>query len=72
MLETGMVCVKTRGKEAGKKVVVLDFDKKTGFAVVLGPFVKKRHCNFKHLMPLGKTVPVKKTTTQKEIGEMLK
>jgi large subunit ribosomal protein L14e len=72
MMEEGIVCIKTRGKEAGKKVVVLDFDKKTGFATVAGPYVKKRRCNFKHLVPLGKKVQVKKSITQKELGELLK
>jgi len=71
-LEAGLGCVKTHGKEAGKTVVVLEFDKKTGFAVVVGPFVKKKKCNFRHLMPLGKTVAVKKNMDRKEIAEILK
>jgi len=71
-MEQGMVCVKTQGKEAGKKCVVLDFDKKTGMATVEGPFVKKRKCNPKHLVPTGKKVAVKKSAGKKELAELLK
>jgi len=70
-LETGMVCVKTHGKEAGRKAVVLEFDKKTGIALIEGPFVKKRKCNAKHLLPTGQGVSVKKGATKKEIAKLL-
>ncbi len=55
-LEPGMVCVKTTGREAGKRVVVIEFDKKKGLAVIDGPLVKKRKCNAKHLLPTGKKI----------------
>jgi len=70
-MEPGMVCVKSRGRQAGKRVVVLEFDRKTGMAVVEGPFVKKRKCNPKHLLPLGKKVEVKKGLGKKELGELI-
>ncbi len=70
-LEAGMVCVKTHGREAGKKCVVLDFDKKSGTAIIEGPFVKKRKCNPKHLMPLGRKVSVKKGMKREELAELL-
>lgn len=57
-LEEGMVCVKTHGRQAGKKVIVLHFDKKAGMALVEGPFVKKRKCNIRHLLPTGKSASV--------------
>jgi len=71
-LEAGMVCVKTHGKEAGKKCIVVEFDKKAGMAVVEGPFVKKRKCNPKHLMPLGKKVSYKKGMKKEEIAKLVK
>jgi len=52
-LEKGAVCIKTRGRSAGKKVVVLEFDKKGSFAVVEGPNGKKKRCNVMHLFPTG-------------------
>jgi len=71
-LEEGSVCVKTRGREAGRKAVVLEFDKKAGLALVEGPKVKKRKCNPMHLLPTGKKVSVKKGITKKELGALLK
>ncbi len=71
-LEPGTVCVKTHGKEAGRKVVVLEFDKKTGLAVIEGPYVKKRKCNLKHLMPLEKKVAVKKGMKKEELAKLIK
>jgi len=52
-LEKGMVCVKTKGRKAGRKVTVVEFDKKTGFAIVEGEGVKRKRCNLLHLMPTG-------------------
>ncbi len=71
-LEAGMVCIKTHGKEAGRKAVVLNFDKKTGIAIIEGPYVKKRKCNLKHLLPVGKKVSVKKGLSKKQLAELLK
>jgi len=71
-MEPGMVCIKTHGKEAGKKAVVLEYDKKAGIAVIEGPHLKKRKCNAKHLLPTGKKVSVKKNATKKELAELLK
>ena len=68
-LETGMVCVKTKGREAGKRAVILEFDK--GLAVIVGPNVKKRRCNAKHLIPTGKKLAIKKNATKKEIAKLL-
>ena len=71
-LEPGTVCIKTRGKEAGKKVVLLEFEKKTGMALIEGPYVKKRKCNIKHLMPIGKKIEAKKGMKKEELAELLK
>jgi len=71
-IEAGMVCIKTQGKEAGKKVIVLDTDKKTGFLTIEGPHVKKRKCNPRHLLPTGQKVTAKKGMTKKDLEELLK
>ncbi len=69
-LEVGSVCVKTTGREAGNRAVVLDnVDDK--FVLILGPKVRKRKCNVLHLIPIGKKVSVSKSVTQKEIEKML-
>ena len=50
-LRNGTACVRTRGRHAGEKVVVVDFDGKSGFAVVEGRDGKKKRCNIMHLFP---------------------
>ncbi len=64
-LEVGAVCIKTKGREAGRKAVVLEFDKKKGFAIIGGKYVKRRKCNIMHLLPTGETVDVKKLEIKK-------
>jgi len=59
----GSICVKTAGREAGKKVVVV---KKVddNYVLVEGAKVKKRKCNILHLFPTGKTIDAKKITKE--------
>lgn len=71
-IEIGTVCIKTRGREAGKKVVVVDFDKKAQFVVIDGPEIKKRKCNLRHLFPTSKKIGIEKNTDKKKIIELLK
>ena len=70
-LEKGSVCVKIAGRKAGETVVVLELDKEKNFATVAGENVKKKRCNLRHLLPLGKVVKVGKTVSQKEIAKAL-
>ena len=70
-LEKGMVCVKTRGKEAGRKVIIVDFDRKKYEATVDGPLVKRRKCNAKHLLPTGQKIPAAKIKTNMDFKELL-
>ena len=70
-LEAGMVCVKLQGRDAGRKAVVLEFDRKKGLALIQGPEVKKRKCNAKHLLPTGKIVKASKGMNAAEIGKLL-
>ncbi|PIN85818.1 MAG: 50S ribosomal protein L14e [Candidatus Diapherotrites archaeon CG11_big_fil_rev_8_21_14_0_20_37_9] len=70
-LDKGTVCIKTAGKEAGEKAVVLERPDET-FAVIIGPRIKKRKCNISHLIPTGETIEVTKNITQKDLAEKLK
>ncbi len=70
-LEKGAVCIKTKGRKAGARVVVVEFDKKTGFAIVEGKTVKRKRCNILHLFPTGEMADVKallKTAKRAEGG----
>lgn len=48
----GSVCIKTRGRHAGKKVTVVS-EEKGGFVLIEGNKMKKKRCNPRHLFPTG-------------------
>ncbi|MCR6668396.1 MAG: 50S ribosomal protein L14e [archaeon YNP-WB-040] len=73
-IEVGRICVKTRGREAGKKCVIVDIiDDK--FVLVTGPKsvsgVKRRRSNIKHLEPTEKKIEVKAGASDDEVMEAL-
>ena len=70
LIEVGRVCIKTKGRSAGKKCVVVDMDK--DFAIVAGIGIKKRKCNVRHLFPTSHKIHVTKGASDKEIVEHLK
>ncbi|MFX1483302.1 MAG: 50S ribosomal protein L14e [Promethearchaeota archaeon] len=55
LYETGRVCVKTMGREAGSLCVVVE-KKDEKYVLVTGPKqlsgVRRRNCNIRHLEPL--------------------
>lgn len=71
-LGPGSVCVKTTGRKAGEKVIVLELDKEKCFAVVIGERVNKKKCNLRHLIPTGKEVKAEKGISQKDAVKLLK
>ena len=64
------MCVKTSGREAGMKCVIVDVIDKN-FVLVTGPpkltGVKRRRTNVKHLEPTSEAVEVKKGATDEEV-----
>jgi len=70
-IEIGTVCIKTRGRKAGKKVVIIDIDEKTGLAIVDGKEVKRKKCNLKHLIPTKEKIEVKKNASHEEVVKKL-
>ena len=61
LYETGRVCVKTMGREAGSLCVVVE-TKDDSYVVVTGPKhlsgVRRRSCNTRHLEPLETVLPI--------------
>ncbi len=55
LYESGRICVKTMGREAGSLCVVIE-KKDESYVLVTGPRqlsgVKRRNCNIRHLEPL--------------------
>ncbi len=74
MVEIGRVCLKTQGRESGRKCIVVDqIDK--NFVLVTGPEkisgVRRRRCNIRHLEPLDKKIDIRKRADDEEIIKVL-
>ncbi len=65
-MEIGQVCIKTKGREAGRKVIVLSEAKK-GKVLVDGTKVKRKECNVRHLFLLKQKVSLKKDASHAEV-----
>ncbi|MCC6058990.1 MAG: 50S ribosomal protein L14e [Thermofilum sp.] len=74
VFDIGRICVKTSGREAGRKCVIVDIiDDK--FVLVTGPKqltgVKRRRANVKHLEPLQYKVQIPKGASDEEVLQAL-
>jgi len=65
MIEIGRLCVKTAGRDAGLKCVIIDIlDNK--FVLIDGE-TRRRKCNILHLEPLKDVIKVKKNASHEDI-----
>lgn len=75
LFDVGRVCIKTAGREAGRKCVVVDIIDKN-FVLITGPKeltgVKRRRVNIDHLEPLDVKLNIKKGADDKEVAKALK
>ncbi|MCX6649898.1 MAG: 50S ribosomal protein L14e [Candidatus Bathyarchaeota archaeon] len=73
--DVGRVCVKTSGRDAGKRCVIVDLMDKN-FALVTGPKqvsgVRRRRVNVNHLKPLEEKIAIEKGATDEQISALLK
>jgi large subunit ribosomal protein L14e len=73
--EVGRICVKTAGRDAGKRCVIIDLMDKN-FAYVTGPKsvsgVRRRRVNVNHLKPLEEKIQIEKGATDEQIIALLK
>jgi large subunit ribosomal protein L14e len=73
-IEVGSICIKTCGREAGCRCVIVDVVDKN-FALVTGPpkitGVKRRRVNIKHLEKTGDKVNIMKGSTDEEVAQVL-
>ncbi|BFH73449.1 50S ribosomal protein L14e [Sulfurisphaera javensis] len=73
-IEVGRICVKTRGREAGKKCVIVDIIDEN-FVLVTGPKdinkVKRRRVNILHLEPTDKKIDINKGASDDEVKKKL-
>jgi len=73
-MEIGRVCIKTAGREKGKKCVIVDVIDKN-FVLVTGPKsltgVKRRRANIKHLKPTEEKIKIKKGASDEAVLKAL-
>ena len=74
-IEVGRICVKTFGREAGKKCVIVDIIDKN-FVLITGPKniskVKRRKANVNHIEPTEEKVDIKRGAADDEVVQALK
>jgi len=74
-VEVGRICVKTLGREAGKKCVIVDVIDKN-FVLITGPQtvtkVKRRKANIAHIEPTTEKIEITRGATDEEIAGALK
>lgn len=75
LVEVGRICVKLRGREAGKKCIIVERVDKN-FVLVTGPQevtgVRRRRSNVDHLNPTTKKVDIKTGAEDSDIVKAIK
>lgn len=74
-MDVGRICIKVKGREAGKRCVVIDLiDRK--YVLITGPKefngVRRRRVNMSHLKPLDETLDIERNVSDEEILEILR
>lgn len=70
-LDIGRLCMKTQGREKGKKCVIVDVIDRN-FVVVTGPEVKRRRVNMDHIKPLDEVLNIQRNANDEEVFGALK
>ena len=70
MFEVGRLCVKTAGREAGSKCVVVEAVD-DNFVIIDGN-VRRKRCSVAHLEPLKETIDIKNNAIHEEVIEAFK
>jgi len=69
-IQIGRIVVKTYGREAGRKGVIVDIINQN-YVLLTGPKsltgVKRRRCNIKHLEPTDKLIDIKRDASDEEV-----
>jgi len=70
MIEIGRLCIKLKGREAGRKAIIVDILDKN-FVIIDGN-VKRRKCNINHIDILPEKFDIKKGAATEEIKKLFK
>jgi len=73
-IEVGRICVKTAGREAGRKCVIVDIIDEN-FVLITGPKkvtgIKRRRANIKHIEPTDKLIKIPRGASDEEVLKVL-
>ncbi len=62
IMDIGRICVKTYGREAGRKCIIVERDDDDNYVIITGPKsltgVRRRRCNIRHLEPTRKVIEI--------------
>jgi len=74
-IEVGRICVKLRGREAGRKCVIVDIVD-NNYVLITGPKevsgVKRRRVNIDHVEPTEKKISIHKGASDQEVVDAIK
>lgn len=67
-MEIGRVCLKIRGREAGKRCVIIDvIDRNYVLVTGLQGEVRRRRVNMSHLQPLDEKLEIEREASDEEV-----
>ena len=73
-MDVGRICLKLKGREAGRRCVIVDVIDRN-YVMVSGPFertgVRRRRVNMSHLEPLDEVVEIPRNASDQEIIDVL-
>ncbi|MCW4039243.1 MAG: 50S ribosomal protein L14e [Candidatus Bathyarchaeota archaeon] len=73
-IQIGRVCLKTQGREKGRRCIIADIIDKN-FLLITGPpkisGVKRRRVNVKHIQPLEHVIDINRGMSDEEIEDMI-
>jgi len=68
--DIGRLIIKTAGRDAGKKAIIVDILDKNH--VLIDGETRRRKCNIAHLEPLGKVIKIKKNASHEDVETAFK
>ncbi len=73
-VEVGRICVKTAGRETGRKCVIVDLIDKN-FVLTTGPIkvtgIKRRRVNISHIEPIKDIIKIDRGASDEEVAKAL-
>lgn len=73
-MEVGRICIKLRGRESGKRCIIVEIIDRN-YVLVTGPEdvtgVRRRRVNMDHLKPLDEKLELRRNASDAEVKEAL-